>query len=87
KRSNLDTQNDLLEVLMRARDEESNEGMTNQQLRDEAMTIFLAGHETTANALSWCLYLISQYPEKAKLLYEEVYRVLSKKQADYDSMK
>ncbi len=87
KRSNLDTQNDLLEVLMRARDEESNEGMSNQQLRDEAMTIFLAGHETTANALSWCLYLISQHPDKAKLLYEEVDRVLGKRRANYDSMK
>lgn len=87
KRSNLDTQNDLLEVLMKARDEESNEGMSNQQLRDEAMTILLAGHETTANALSWCLYLISQHPDKAKRLYEEVDRVLGKKRANYDSMK
>lgn len=87
KRSNLDTQNDLLEVLMRARDEESNEVMSHQQLRDEAMTIFLAGHETTANSLSWCLFLISQHPDKAKLLYEEVDRVLGKRQANYDSMK
>jgi len=51
------------------------------------MTIFLAGHETTANALSWCLYLISQHHEKAKLLCDEVDRVLGSRRANYDSMK
>ncbi|PEJ57778.1 cytochrome P450 [Bacillus sp. AFS002410] len=87
KRNNSDTKDDLLGLLMRARDEESKQGMTNQQLRDEAMTIFLAGHETTANALSWCLYLLTQHPNKAKLLYEEVDRVLGKRRANYHSMK
>ncbi|XRG77714.1 cytochrome P450 [Rossellomorea sp. GAMAL-10_SWC] len=87
KRNSSESKEDLLGLLMQARDEESNEGMTNQQLRDEAMTIFLAGHETTANALSWCLYLLSQHPDKAKLLYEEVDRVLGKRRADYHSMK
>jgi cytochrome P450 len=87
KRNNSETKEDLLGVLMRARDEESQETMTSQQLRDEAMTILLAGHETTANALSWSLYLLTQHPEKAKLLYEEVDRVLGKKRANYHSMK
>ncbi len=40
--------------------------MTDAQLRDEAMTIFLAGHETTANALTWTWYLLSQHPEDSK---------------------
>jgi cytochrome P450 len=52
---------DLLGILMAARDESDGQGMTDSQLRDELMTIFLAGHETTANALAWTLFLLSQY--------------------------
>jgi cytochrome P450 len=50
--------------------------MTDQQVRDEAMTIFLAGHETTANALSWTWCLVSQTPEVEAHLHEELDRVL-----------
>ncbi|MSQ84640.1 MAG: cytochrome P450 [Myxococcales bacterium] len=53
---------DLLSLLMSAVDEETGEKMNDAQLRDEAMTIFLAGHETTANALGWAMYLLSQHP-------------------------
>ena len=54
-------------VLLEARDEDGRQ-MTDRQLRDEAMTLFLAGHETTANALAWTWYLLSQNPEvEAKL--------------------
>ncbi|MCB9567830.1 MAG: cytochrome P450 [Myxococcales bacterium] len=56
---------DLLSMLMAAVDEESGERMSDVQLRDEVMTIFLAGHETTANALSWALYLLARHPEVA----------------------
>src|SRR4029450_368811 len=49
---------DLLSMLLAAQDEEDGGGMTDQQVRDEAMTIFLAGHETTANALTWLGYLV-----------------------------
>src|SRR5262249_52344001 len=52
-------------------------GMTDQQVRDEAITIFLAGHETTANALTWTWYLLSQSPDIERRLHEEVDRVLS----------
>ena len=51
-------------------------GMTDEQVRDEAMTIFLAGHETTANALTWTWYLLSQAPEVEARLHEEIDRVL-----------
>jgi cytochrome P450 len=51
-------------------------GMTDEQVRDEAMTIFLAGHETTANALAWTWYLLSQSPDAERKLHEEVDRVL-----------
>jgi cytochrome P450 len=50
--------------------------MTDQQLRDEVMTIFLAGHETTANALTWTLYLLSEHPTIEKRLQEEIYSIL-----------
>jgi cytochrome P450 len=62
---------DLLSMLMRARDEGDGTGMTDQQLRDEVMTLFLAGHETTANALTWTWYLLAQHPKiEVKLLAE-----------------
>jgi cytochrome P450 len=68
---------DLLSMLLLAQDEEDQRrGMTDQQVRDEAMTIFLAGHETTANALTWTWYLLSQSPDVERRLHEDVDRVL-----------
>jgi cytochrome P450 len=68
---------DLLSMLLSAQDEEAGgRGMTDQQVRDEAMTIFLAGHETTANALSWSWHLLSGAPEVEARLHEEIDRVL-----------
>ena len=64
--------NDLLTMLMEARDEETGEGMTDQQLRDEVLTIFLAGHETTANALAWTFYLLSKHPGVGRRLAAEL---------------
>lgn len=69
-------QDDLLSMLLEARDEESGEGMDDRQLRDEVMTIFLAGHETTANALSWTFYLLGRHPEVARKLRKELAEVL-----------
>ena len=70
-------QEDLLYTLLQAQDEEAKIGrMNDTQLRDEVMTIFLAGHETTANALTWTLYLLSQHPTVADKLYEELDSVL-----------
>ena len=64
---------DLLSMLLLAQDTEGDgEGMSNVQLRDEAMTIFLAGHETTANALTWTWYLLSQYPAVEARFHAEV---------------
>ena len=68
---------DLLSMLLLAQDTEGDSGgMTDEQLRDEVMTIFLAGHETTANALTWTWYLLSQNPEAEAKLHEEIDRVL-----------
>jgi cytochrome P450 len=71
------SQGDLLYTLLQAQDAEAAIGrMTDSQLRDEVMTIFLAGHETTANALTWTFYLLSQNPTVEAKLYEELYSVL-----------
>ena len=67
---------DLLSMLLAAQDEDDGGVMTDQQVRDEAMTIFLAGHETTANALSWTWYLLSSAPEVEAKLHAEIDRVL-----------
>jgi cytochrome P450 len=77
RRANGLDRGDLLSMLLMARDEEDEQrGMTDEQVRDEAMTIFLAGHETTANALTWTWYLLSQAPDVERRLHEEVDRVL-----------
>lgn len=55
---------DLLTKLLRARDEDEGGGMTDRQVRDEAVTLFVAGHETTATALAWCFYLLGRHPEQ-----------------------
>jgi len=67
---------DLLGMLLAARDEATGEGMTDLQLRDEVMTFFLAGHETTAVATSWTWYLLDRHPEVAERLSAEVRAVL-----------
>jgi cytochrome P450 len=66
---------DLLDMLLEARDE-NGAGMPDLQLRDEIMTILLAGHETTANTLAWTLYLLAQHPEVQSCLEAEVREVL-----------
>jgi cytochrome P450 len=67
---------DLLSMLLTAQDEDEGGGMTDQQVRDEAMTIFLAGHETTANALTWTWYLLGDAPDVEAKLHDEIDRVL-----------
>jgi cytochrome P450 len=67
---------DLLSLLLAARDPETGMGMSDQQLRDEILTIFAAGHETTATALSWIWYLLAQHPEAEARLHEELDSVL-----------
>ena len=66
---------DLLSMLIAARDEDGT-SMTDRQLRDEIMTFLLAGHETTAVSLSWTWYLLSQHPEAARKLRQELRDVL-----------
>jgi enediyne biosynthesis protein E7 len=63
---------DLLAMLMTARDRKSHEPMSDKQLLDEVMTLIVAGHETTASALNWMWYLLSQHPDVERRLHEEI---------------
>ncbi len=78
RKSGADT-GDLLSMLLMAQDEETGGAMTDKQVRDECLTIFLAGHETTANALTWTFYLISQNPASEAKFHAELDEILGDK--------
>lgn len=71
RRSEGGDRGDLLSMLLATQDEDGG-SMSDQQIRDEAMTLFLAGHETTANALSWAMYLLAKNPAARTRLEAEV---------------
>lgn len=75
RRTSNDDKGDLLSMLLLT-EAADGQRMTDKQVRDEAVTLFLAGHETTANALTWTWYLLSQHPEVEAKLHEEIDRVL-----------
>lgn len=77
---------DLLSMLLLAQDEDDGGTMTDKQVRDEALTLFLAGHETTANALTWTWYLLSQNPEVELKLLAELYDVLGARAPSFDDL-
>ena len=85
RRANGHMNGDLLSLLMQARDEDGS-GMTDQQLRDEAVTFLLAGHETTALSLSWALYLVSMHAEAEQKLHEELRQVLGGRVPNFSDM-
>ena len=68
---------DLLGMLLAMRDEETGEGMTDTQARDEVVTIFFAGHETTAASMAWAFYLLSEHPDVEERVRAEVQAVLN----------
>ena len=72
RRATPSKQSDLLDMLLKACDDNSDEKMTDRQIRDEVITIFSAGHETTANLLSWTLYLLARHPDVLTKLREEL---------------
>jgi cytochrome P450 len=76
---------DLLSMLLAARDEDGSR-MTDKQLRDESITLFLAGHETTANALSWTWWLLAQNPEAERKLHRELDSLLGGKAPTLDDV-
>ena len=76
RRASEENRGDLLSMLLQARDADDGSRMTARQVRDEAMTMFLAGHETTAVALSWAWYLLARHPEAEARLADELREVL-----------
>lgn len=75
RRADSQKHSDLLSMLIETQDE-NGEQMTSKQIRDELVTLYLAGHETTANTLNWTFYLLSQNPHIEARLHEELDRVL-----------
>lgn len=82
RRARVDQGNDFLSILLNAR-EENGETMSDQQVRDEALTLFGAGHETTATALTWAWYLLTTHPDAYHKLLEEVDTVLQGRTPTY----
>ncbi|MFL5318485.1 MAG: cytochrome P450 [Myxococcaceae bacterium] len=76
KRAHFEDTGDLLSMLMLAKDEDTGEQMTDEQLRSEVTTMLLAGHETTATALSWLWAMLEQNPEAERKLHAELAQVL-----------
>ena len=77
---------DLLARLISARDSETGGGMTAKEVRDQVVTIFMAGHETTAQALSWTFYLLSQHPDVERKLHNELVTVLAGRTPRYEDL-
>jgi cytochrome P450 len=76
----------FLPMLLSAQDEDDGGGMTLEQLRDEVMTLFLAGHDTTALTLTWTFYLLSQHPAVAEALHEELRAALGGRAPTMDDL-
>lgn len=85
RRASREPRGDLLDTLLQVRDTDGNP-MSDTQLRDEVMTLFLAGHETTAIALSWTCYLVAQHPEIEATLVEELQTVLGDREPTHEDL-
>ena len=77
---------DLLSMLLEARDEESGEGMTDLELRDEVMTTIFGGYEATAGALAWTWHLLAAHPEVAERLRTEALEVLDDRRPTFEDL-
>ncbi|HKI34571.1 MAG TPA: cytochrome P450 [Gemmataceae bacterium] len=77
---------DLLDLLLAARDEESGSGMTDQQLRDEVLTLLTAGHDTMGAALSWTWHLLGQRPDVQEALADEARGRLGGRPPEFDDL-
>lgn len=86
RRSSHNTPDDLLSMLMDAYDSESASGLTDEELRDEIMTIFTGGFETSAAVLAWTWYLLAQHPEVEQKLHEELTNVLGGRTATLEDV-
>lgn len=86
RRTTGEDRGDLLSMLIAARDADGS-GLTDMELLDQAMTLFFAGHETTANSLVWAWYALAKHPEVARRLQEDLDRVLGGRPCTVDDLK
>ncbi|RUT10177.1 hypothetical protein DSM106972_006720 [Dulcicalothrix desertica PCC 7102] len=86
RRQNPTDNHDLLSLLLAAQDEVTGEGMTDKQLRDEVITLLVAGHETVSSALSWTWYILGQHPDIGANLLLELQAVLNGSSITYDKL-
>jgi cytochrome P450 len=87
RKTRADKYNDLLQMLIDAKDADTGETMSDQQVVDEVMTIFIAGLETTANALTFAIYLLAEHPEAEQTLNKEISDVLSNGQPWFERLR
>ncbi len=78
--------NDLLSMLLMAQDRKTGQGMSDDELHDELMTILFAAREDPENALSWSLYLLARHPQVARQLQQELQQVLAGRQPIFDDL-
>ena len=86
RRENFRDSGDLLSSMMVSCDRETGQAMSDEQLQDQVLTLMLAGYETTASALAWTWYLLSQHPEVTQRLREEVCTVLGGRPPAYSDL-
>jgi cytochrome P450 len=86
RRADFHDQGDLLSSMMLERDRETGEAMSDAELRDQIMTLMLAGYETTASALTWTWYLLSQNPEAVERLRAEAKQVLGGRTPEFSDI-
>lgn len=86
RRDATDDRQDLITLLQNAEDEDSGERMELRQLRDEVVTTYFAGHETTARTLTWAWYMLSVHPDVEVRLHEELDRVLDDRSPTLDDI-
>jgi cytochrome P450 len=83
RRRSGEQRNDLLSLLLHARDEDDGQGMDDRQLRDELVTLYVAGSDTTASTMTWLWYMLDRYPEVDRRLRAEVHDVLGGRKPTY----
>ncbi|GAA2359899.1 cytochrome P450 [Catellatospora methionotrophica] len=86
RRARTEDRDDVLSRLIVSTDQETDPGVGRMRLRDELVTLLLAGHETTASTLSWTLYLIDEHPQVWQRLHDEAVRVLGDRLPEYEDL-
>lgn len=86
RKSSKEEHHDLLDMLLSTRYEDSGEGMTDKQLVDECLILFVAGHETSANALAWTWYLLCKHPEVVQKIRDEIHTQTLEQPLGFDTL-